>query len=157
MIQPLKIFVVAMFVAVAIKHIEEEEKSEIEKSARALSKDENWLSAARTTLFDRVHVDQYQPIDDITVKQMRKKQIKETRMNEITREICVYLFFTFLVLSIAFLLRDRTGFYQTRNVEELFLLKPRSSNNMKATNFNKVRNICFDFSIPDFTENRVSV
>ena len=127
-----------MFVAVAIKHIEEEEKSEIEKSTRALSKDENWLSLAGTTVFDRVHVDQYQPIDAITMKQMRKKQIRETRMNEITREICVYLFFTFLVLSIAFVLRDRTGFYQTRNVEELFLLKPRSSNNTKATNFNKV-------------------
>lgn len=145
-----------MFVAVAIKHIEEEEKSEIEKSARALSKDENWLSPAGTTVFDRVHADQYQPIDDITITQMRKKQIKITRLNEITREICVYLFFTFLVLSIALLLRDRTGFYQTRNVEELFLLKPRSSNNTKKTNFNKVCNICFDFAIPNFAKNNFS-
>ena len=52
MIQTLKIFVATIFVAVAIKDIEEEGKSEIEKSARALSKGKNWLSPIATLVFD---------------------------------------------------------------------------------------------------------
>ena len=143
MLQPLKIFVMAMFVAVAIKQLEEEEKTEAEKTARVLAKDENWLTSIGTTVFDRVHSEDLEPLDASKVNKMRQKTLKEKRMNEITREICVYLFFTFLVLCIAFLLRDRTGFFQTRDIEELFLLKPRSSNNTKTTNFNKVCHIHF--------------
>ena len=138
MLQPLKIFVMAMFVAIAIKQLEEEERTEAEKTAIVLAKDENWLTSLGTTVFDRVHSEDLEPLDISKVNKMRQKTLKEKRMNEITREICVYLFFTFLVLCIAFLLRDTTGFFQTRNIEELFLLKPRSSNNTKLTNFNKV-------------------
>ena len=92
--QPLKIFCMALFIALIVKKLEDEEKSEVEKAARHLAKDENWLttSAHDTTIFDRVEVTEMKPPDLSKLDWMRELRIKETQMYAITREITLYIF-----------------------------------------------------------------
>ena len=41
--QPIKVLFIAMFVALIVKKLEDEEKSNVEKQARNLAQDEEWL------------------------------------------------------------------------------------------------------------------
>ena len=111
---------VAMLVAVSIKDIEED-NVEIEKSVRALSKDGNcrnisiWLNSCRWISTNWYW---YSKTNE------KKENKNNTNAWNYRRNMCLLVFY-FLVLSVAFLLWHRTGFYQTRNVEKPFLLKPR--------------------------------
>ena len=44
--QPLKVLAIAMFVALFVKKLEDEEKSDVEKQVRTLAQDEEWLHPA---------------------------------------------------------------------------------------------------------------
>ena len=50
------------------------------------------MATAETSVFDWIHIDEFQPIDTNTVKQMRKEKIKITRMHEIIGEMCLLVF-----------------------------------------------------------------
>ena len=140
--QPLKIFCMALFIALIVKKLEDEEKSEVEKAARHLAKDENWLttSAHDTTIFDRVEVTEMKPPDLSKLDWMRELRIKETQMYAITREITLYIFFTIVVFFVGYLTRDTIAYHQTRDIEELLFLKPRAVKNISVKkDFRKAR------------------
>ena len=129
-IQPLKVFLVALFVALIVKKLEDEERSEIEKHVKTLAKNESWLHTHMeekdaTTIFDRIDTETAEPPNKEKLDRMRAARLKEIKMNAITREILLYLFFTVIVFLVGFMTRDYRSFYQTRDLEELMLLKTR--------------------------------
>jgi len=131
LIQPLKVFFIALFVAIIVKKLEDEERSEIEKHVKELAKNESWLHNSateekdRTTIFDRIDTETAEPPNKDKLDRMRAARLKEMKMNAISREILLYLFFTLIVFVIGFMTRDYRSFYQTRDLEELMLLKTR--------------------------------
>ena len=140
--QPLKIFSMALFIALIVKKLEDEEKSEIEKAARHLAKDEDWLTTSTddTTIFDRVEVTELKPPDLSKLDWMRELRVKETQMYAITREITLYIFFTIVVFFVGYLTRDTVAYHQTRDIEELLFLKPRAVKNISVRkDFRKAR------------------
>ncbi|XP_066910530.1 polycystin family receptor for egg jelly-like isoform X2 [Clytia hemisphaerica] len=130
-IQPLKVFFVALFVALIVKKLDDEERSEIEKHVKTLAKNETWLHTSleerdKTTIFDRIDTETAEPPNKEKLDRMRAARLKEIKMNAISREILLYLFFTCIVFILGFMTRDYRSFYQTRDLEELMLLKTRT-------------------------------
>ena len=60
-------FVVALFVALIVKKLEDEERSEIEKHVKTLAKNESWLhdptlaEKEKTSIFDRIDTETAEP------------------------------------------------------------------------------------------------
>ena len=142
LIQPLKVFAMAMFVALVLKKLEDEDKSEIEKQVKSLAKNEKWLNKLdnETSIFDRVETFSIEPPDFSKLDTMRTLRLKERKMYSISREIGLYLFFTFIVFMIGYFTREPQAYFQTRDVEELFRLKLRKDSQFKsATVFKQVK------------------
>ncbi|XP_065681237.1 uncharacterized protein LOC105847748 isoform X2 [Hydra vulgaris] len=125
-IQPIKIFILSVFVALIIKKIEED-TSQVEQQGKMLAQDESWLHKPKdeTTIFEQVNIE-FKPPDSSTLAIMREKGIKNMKMFSILQELVFYIFFAVLVFFIGFMTRENFAFYQTRNVEELFNLQLRS-------------------------------
>ena len=127
----MKVFFVALFVALIVKKLDDEERSEIEKHVKTLAKNETWLHTSlderdKTTIFDRIDTETAEPPNKEKLDRMRAARLKEIKMNAISREILLYLFFTCIVFILGFMTRDYRSFYQTRDLEELMLLKTRT-------------------------------
>ncbi|XP_065660223.1 uncharacterized protein LOC101236989 isoform X5 [Hydra vulgaris] len=125
-IQPIKIFFLAIFVALVAKNIDEE-TCELEKQGKMLAHDESWLYRPKdeSTIFERINID-LQPPDSSLIAKMREKGFKNMKMYAITQELVLYTFYAILVFFIGYMTRENVAFYQTRNVEELFNLHLRS-------------------------------
>ena len=66
---------------------------------------------------------------------MRAARLKEVKMNTISREIMLYLFFTCIVFMLGFMTRDYRSFWQTRDLEELMFLKTRETEEKLLTKY----------------------
>lgn len=126
LIQPLKVFAMALFIALIVKKLDEEEKSELEKNVKTLSKNESWLHKLRNeaTIFDRVEV--IEPPDLSVLENMRGVRLKEMKMAAISREMMLYFMFTLVVFMIGYNLRDQNAYNQTLDIKELFKLSVRN-------------------------------
>ena len=123
-IQPFKVFAFAIFIALVIKRVDDDDDAE-EKSAKSLSQDESWLQKFQNdeNIFDRVEV--CEPPDMSKLLNMRDIRLKEMRMSAITREILLYLLFILLVMAVGFNFRDQNAYNQTIDIKELLRLSLR--------------------------------
>lgn len=138
----MKVFVMALFIALVVKKLDEEEKSEIEKQVKTLAQNEKWLHklTKETSLFDRVDTTSLEPPDAGTLQSMRSLRLKEAKMYAISRELVLYLVFTIVVFLIGFLTRDHFAYHQTRDIEELLRVKVRPHSKFPNTTvFSEVR------------------
>ena len=142
LIQPLKVFFVALFVALIVKKLDDEERSELEKHVKTLAKNESWLhennnsldaEQTKTSIFDRIDTETTEPPSKEKLDRMRAARLKEIKMNTISREILLYLFFTCIVFVLGFMTRDYRAFFQTRDLEELMFLKTRETETKMLT------------------------
>ncbi|XP_047143853.2 uncharacterized protein LOC100207051 isoform X2 [Hydra vulgaris] len=95
--EPIKIFILAVFVALFIKKANEENENEFESKGKMLALDENWLHKPKNeaSIFDRPDIE-INPLDSSTL--------------------------AILVLLIGFSTRENIAFWQTRNIQNLFNL-----------------------------------
>jgi len=131
--QPLKVLVIAVFVALIIKKLDDEEKSAVEKQARVLARDEEWLhrptgdqNEAETETASVKHVACTPPSKE-ELARARSEKIKEIKMSSITRELVFYVFFCFVVFVLGMSTRDAHGFDQTVSTREALQLDPRQT------------------------------
>ena len=132
--QPLKVLVIAVFVALVVRKLDDEEKSEVEKQARFLARDEEWLhpASSNTDISSGVQCQACAP-SDRELAYARDERIKEIKMKAITRELAFYVFFCFVVYVLGMSTRDTTAFHQTINMRETLQLHPRE--NSKAFSY----------------------
>ena len=141
LIQPVKVFVIAVLFALIVRKIEED-KPGLEQEGKKLAEDEEWLTAnisqSITTAVDTMTL---RPPDSLKLDEMRTLRFKERKMYAITREILFYSFFVTITFSISYSLREEVAFFQTRDLEELFVTKPRDGKSYgDHEEFNKVNN-----------------
>ena len=115
----------ALFIALVVKKLDEEEKSEVEKNVKTLSQNESWLHKLQDegTIFNRVEVTE--PPDLTQLETMRSVKQKELRMAAISRELLFYFVFTLVVFLIGYNMRDDMAFHQTKDIKELLRLSTR--------------------------------
>nr|XP_047143271.1 uncharacterized protein LOC100199090 isoform X3 [Hydra vulgaris] len=120
---PIKIFILAIFVAAVYKKINEEE-CEVEKQGIMLAQDESWLYKPKDepTIFDQECIE-IQPLDSNKLIEMRELRFKQHKMYAVITEICLYTFYAVLVMFIGYTTRETVFFYQTNNLEQLFNMK----------------------------------
>uniref|UniRef100_A0A7M5WZ65 Uncharacterized protein n=1 Tax=Clytia hemisphaerica TaxID=252671 RepID=A0A7M5WZ65_9CNID len=129
LVQPLKVLVIAVFVALVVRKLDDEEKSEVEKQARLLARDEEWLHPASSNADLTAIGVQCQACapSDRELAYARDERIKEIKMKAITRELGFYVFFCFVVYVLGMSTRDTTAFHQTINMRETLQLHPRET------------------------------
>ena len=130
--QPIKVLFIAMFVALIVKKLEDEEKSNVEKQARNLAQDEEWLHPSSSDSEQenkKVKKPRFNPSACAPSKEelarARDERLKEMQMKSITRELMFYTFFCFVVYVLGMSTRDTMGFHQTINTRETLQLDPR--------------------------------
>ncbi|XP_047140242.1 polycystin-1-like protein 2 isoform X4 [Hydra vulgaris] len=125
LIEPIKIFILAIFVAVVVKEVNEEE-TEFENRGKKLAHDEHWLYKLKNepTIYDMESI-KLQPLDSLTLKKMKELKIKKLKMTALIQEMFIYAFYAALVFFISYSTNENVACYQNRNIEELFNLKLR--------------------------------
>ncbi|XP_065671371.1 uncharacterized protein LOC100214107 isoform X13 [Hydra vulgaris] len=125
LVEPIKIFILAIFVAAVVKKVNEEE-SEFENFGKKLAHDEHWLYKLKNepTIYDLESI-KLQPLDSLTLKKMKELRFKKLKMVDLTLEIFIYAFYAALVFFIGYSTNENVAYYQNRNIEELFNLKLR--------------------------------
>ncbi|XP_047144117.1 uncharacterized protein LOC105843386 [Hydra vulgaris] len=119
--EPIKIFLLAIFVALVVKNVHEE--NEFESKGKMLALDESWLHKPKNeaSIFERPDIE-INPLDSSTLANMRDLRFKNLKMAAITQELVLYTFYAVLVLLIGFSTRENVAFWQTRNIQNLFNL-----------------------------------
>lgn len=126
-IQPVKVLIMATFVALIIKKLDDEEKSEVEKQARVLAKNEEWLHSS----YDPAFIAEYQlnscpePPKPLDLDRVREIRVKELKMKAIGRELFFYLFFAFVVFVLGFATRDFQAYNQTTIMKDILQTQVR--------------------------------
>lgn len=130
----------AAFVALVIKKLDDEEKSEVEKQARVLAKNEEWLHES----YDQSIIEEYQcapcprppTLHDLNL--VREMRVKELKMKAIGRELLMYSVFAFVVFVLGFATRDYSAYYQTTNMKEILQLQIRMKPKLYPNKFHSV-------------------
>ncbi|XP_065660260.1 uncharacterized protein LOC100203405 isoform X4 [Hydra vulgaris] len=123
--EPIKLFVLAVFFALFIKNIKEEE-TDFQTQGKMLALDESWLHKPKhePSIFDRKDIEM-QPLNTSMVLEMRDLRIKNLKMYSLFKELALYIFYAILVMFIGYSTRKNVAFRQTRNVQDLFNLTLR--------------------------------
>lgn len=125
LIQPIKVFIVAVFVAVFVKKLDDEERGDIDDEVENLGMNKNWLrdnTDERGGLFDRSNTESLLPPSNVKLGAMRTLRYREKRLRAISKEILLYLTFTGVAAVLAYSLRDYQAYYQTTDIEKTFKL-----------------------------------
>jgi len=137
-IQPIKIFIIAVIFAAVVKSVQDDE-STIEEHGKKLAEDEEWLHIhADTTLGRSVDTSTLRPPDGVKLDAMRELRFKERKMYAIVREVLLYSLFVLITLSISYSLREETGFWQTNGLEKLFKLNLKETEQFSKDRFTGV-------------------
>lgn len=134
--QPLKVFLSAIFVAGVMKKVDENaDELQFEKEAKLLARNEQWLHQANNeiSIFNRSSTETLLPPDAKDLSRMRALRYKERKLKSISRELTTYFAFTFAVFLLGFTTRDYRAFYQTRDIEEVFKLKEGDESTENST------------------------
>ena len=123
LLDPAKIMMLALFVALFSRKIRREERTQAERQMMTLAADEEWLRHPEG-VDSQIRME---PPGAQDVEEERKIRFQEAKMYSISRELVFYVFFIFLVLAIAGENRDPDGYHQNSSVKELLRLKLRDS------------------------------
>ncbi|XP_038068153.1 uncharacterized protein LOC119737688 [Patiria miniata] len=108
--QPIKILLVAVFVALIIKspNADEEDGIDEEEDDPELGKDEMWLHDLSSPSQGKTA---YKPPDPANLERIRVQRIKELKMYNILREICFYIIFLWTLMVFSYSSIDPFAFY----------------------------------------------
>nr|XP_047124646.1 uncharacterized protein LOC100213839 isoform X5 [Hydra vulgaris] len=126
--QPMKIFIIAIITALAIKKIDDKQKYFADDQAKILAHNENWLHNfhKRLSIFERVELD-ISPPDKHLIESIKESRMHKLRLYSLVRELLFYLIFALLVFYLAYASHGNYSFTQTNNIESLFNLRSDSS------------------------------
>jgi len=144
MIQPLKVLVMSVLVALFIKKLE---KQELNRMGEEIDNLKSWfttpieqhvddLKKIKTNLFDRANTDHLLPPDNKDLSKMRKYAYRQRQMRAIVKECMYYIVYAAVISLLGFSLRDYNAFMQTRNLENMFKITEVKKG---LTEFEKVR------------------
>ncbi|XP_047143816.1 uncharacterized protein LOC101238025 isoform X2 [Hydra vulgaris] len=139
-IEPMKIFVLAVIVALVVKKVNED-TIEVENEGKVLAHDEVWLHKMKHESENLKKENlKSQPLDSMTLNKMRELGLKHKKINALIIELTMYTLYATLVFFIGYKTREGIAFFQTRNVGELFnlQLRPGVSYN-ESTVFNQIQ------------------
>ncbi|XP_022109894.1 polycystic kidney disease protein 1-like 2 [Acanthaster planci] len=109
--QPIKILLVAMFIALIIKSPnadEEEGDVEEDEEDKELGKDEMWLHDFSSPTQRKIA---YKPPDPADLERIREQRMKELKMYNILREIAFYIVFLWTLMVFSYSNVDPFAFY----------------------------------------------
>ncbi|XP_065660241.1 uncharacterized protein LOC101238025 isoform X4 [Hydra vulgaris] len=124
-IEPMKIFVLAVIIALVVKKVNED-TIEVENEGKVLAHNEVWLHKMKleSETLKKENL-KLQPLDSTTLNKMRELRLKCKKMNALIIELAMYTLYAILVFFIGYKTREGIVFFQTRNVGELFNLQLR--------------------------------
>ena len=133
LMQPLKVFAMAMVVALFIKKLEKQERERMEKEIENVKEwfqnpdapEQESETNINTAIFDRANTDHLLPPDMENLSAMRKYAYKQRKMKAIVKEIMYYLIYAVVIVLLGYSLRDYNAFYQTKGLENLFGLNDK--------------------------------
>ncbi|XP_069977559.1 polycystin family receptor for egg jelly [Penaeus vannamei] len=133
LVQPLKIFLIAMLISVICKSRDlDEEDSEEDEEDPEICSDEEWLHRAPT----RNKKLKQKKIDRETLDRLKKAREKEIEMWDIIKEIFSYSIFLWIFLTLSYGNRDPNAFYMQKTLREAFIHEGA----VDGTDFSKVSN-----------------
>ncbi|XP_068592767.1 polycystin-1-like protein 2 [Cebidichthys violaceus] len=111
-IQPLKVLCLAVFFALVIKKVDEEDFQNVEFEGNLGDrKDQHMVRRDRSL---------YEPPPAADVEKMRRKQIMEQKAFALLKEILTYMGFMWMLLLVAYGQRDPNAFYLNRHIRDSF-------------------------------------
>lgn len=126
MTQPIKVLVLAAFIAFVIKSLEREEKSALEELFVRYVNNEILAASPSKEVDDEEEEEEEKDLEMITkppsarkLEKQRQKRLVELRMHQEMRGVVLMLVFTALVYYIGLSLHDVRAFRQTQNIREL--------------------------------------
>ncbi|XP_022098115.1 polycystic kidney disease protein 1-like 2 isoform X2 [Acanthaster planci] len=115
-IQPLKVLLFAAFVALVMKQWDADDDGSDDIEEREI---ENAPEVYRK-LLRKWKATHYRPPTNAEVNTGRRRKEMERKMFALLREIVGYFFFIWLVLIVAYSQRDRSSYYLTKHVRDVF-------------------------------------
>ncbi|KAM6955775.1 polycystin-1-like protein 2 [Lycodopsis pacificus] len=111
-IQPLKVLCVAVFFALVIKKVDEEDFQNVEFEGNLGDcKDQQMVRRDRSL---------YEPPPAADIEKMRRKQIMEQKAFALLKEILTYMGFMWMLLLVAYGQRDPNAFFLNRHIRDSF-------------------------------------
>ncbi|XP_076018063.1 polycystin-1-like protein 2 [Genypterus blacodes] len=111
-IQPLKVICLAVFFALVLKKVEEEDFQNMIFVRHRRNPDAYRVKAKDSRL--------YEPPPPGDIKKMRQNKIKEERAYVLLKEILIYIGFMWMLLLVAYGQRDPNAFFLTRHIRQSF-------------------------------------
>ncbi|XP_031725951.1 polycystic kidney disease protein 1-like 2 [Anarrhichthys ocellatus] len=109
-IQPLKVLCLAVFFALVIKKVDEEDFQNVEFEGN-LGKDKQMVRRDRSL---------YEPPPAADIEKMRRKQIMEQKAFALLKDILTYMGFMWMLLLVAYGQRDPNAFFLNRHIQDSF-------------------------------------
>ncbi|XP_075335044.1 polycystin-1-like protein 2 [Odontesthes bonariensis] len=115
LIQPLKVVCLAVFFALVIKRVDEEDLKNVEllKHITAPSGDFKGQISRRDVRY-------YEPPPPADIKRMKRNKIMEQKAYALLREILAYMGFMWMLLLVAYGQRDPNAFFLNQHIRESF-------------------------------------
>ncbi|XP_058257289.1 polycystin-1-like protein 2 [Hemibagrus wyckioides] len=115
--QPIKVLGFAVFFALVLKRVDQEEYGDVPiEGALSSTDDPDGICIARrdsTCSF-------YQPPPPCDIEKMRNNMIKEQKVFALIREILIYVGFLWMLLLVAYGQRDPNAYYLTQHIQQSF-------------------------------------
>nr|XP_047125060.1 polycystic kidney disease protein 1-like 2 isoform X1 [Hydra vulgaris] len=126
--QPIKIFIIAIITALVIKKIDDTQKYFADDQAKILAHNENWLHNfhRRLSIFEHVELS-ISPPDEHLIESIKESRMHKLRLYSLVRELLFYFIFALLVFYLAYASHGNYSFTQTNDIESLFNLRSDSS------------------------------
>ncbi|KAL8606997.1 hypothetical protein ACOMHN_041386 [Nucella lapillus] len=138
--QPIKVFMIAIFLSLIIKNPgeEEEEEEERDEEKTKLANDEIPLHDLNAGSFGAARPRKigYKPPDRSALEAARQKRLNEIQMWSIVREVVIYSFFLWILLVISYRQRNADTFLYKDTMERVYI-----KNNETDIDFGKIRNV----------------
>ncbi|XP_043202140.1 polycystic kidney disease protein 1-like 2 [Amphibalanus amphitrite] len=138
LIQPIKVFLIAMVVSSIFKSVDlESDDADEDERQPTLAADEEWIHSK-----PKKRRSKYNGAPDIydqeTLGKMRRNRLDEVQMWRIIREIVSYGFFLYILIILSFDNRDPNSFYLRANLEAAFIKEGDLTNGKPDLDFTRV-------------------
>ncbi|XP_074649181.1 polycystin-1-like [Tubulanus polymorphus] len=131
--QPIKVFLIALFLSLIMKKTAEEEEEEDDEEDPQLLHDEDWLHQSQDAYgAARPRKIAYRPPDPDLLERAREQRLKEIQMYNIIREIIFYALFLWVLLSVSYTFRDPYSYKMKDHLEKFFIGKGGPVNDYSA-------------------------
>ncbi|XP_065656817.1 uncharacterized protein LOC101238762 isoform X4 [Hydra vulgaris] len=128
LIQPTKIFLFALLYAFASKVTVYKEKYVLYIQGKTLAHNESWL---HSNMNEEITSNQIStstaPPTKSSIKIMKEARLLQLKLYSTAWELLLYCLFSIVVFYLGYMSKEKSSYFQTRDVEELFNLKLRTT------------------------------